>query len=136
MRAFTAAGCPWQPHKVVAGFEQWSRLVQQSLIWLGEQDAFGGMDELRALDPKQDELQVLLDTLKKHFAADAPFTVADCERKAEETLPGGHGQRWEFINPNMRAVMLDARGQVNSRAFGKKLVRHPTAFIVVGILRS
>ena len=93
VRAFMAAGCPRQPHKIVAGFEQWSRLVQQPLIWLGEQDPFGGMDELRALDPKHEELQALLDALKKHFPADTPFTVADCQQKAEETMAGGYGQR-------------------------------------------
>jgi hypothetical protein len=119
-----AAGCPHQPHKIVVGFEQWSRLVQQPLIWLGEQDPSGGMDELRALDPKHEELQALMDTLKKYFPADAPFTVADCQQKAEETLAGGYGQRWEFVNPDMRTVMLDAHGQINNKAFGRKLVRH------------
>jgi putative DNA primase/helicase len=135
VRAFMAAGCPRQPHRVVAGFEQWSRLVQQSLIWLGEQDPFGGMDELRALDPKHEELQALIDTLKKHFPADTPFTVADCKQMAEVTLAGGYGQRWEFVNPDLQAVMVDAYGKINAKALAGSSCATATASMAAGTSR-
>ena len=112
-RAFMAAGYPEVPHKVVVGFEGWSRLVQQPLIWLGEQDPLGGMDELKTLDPRQGELHALLEALKKHFNADESFTVADCKRKAEE-----------LVDRDLRDVMTDARGQINNKSFGWKLARH------------
>jgi len=122
-RAFMAAGYPHQPHKVIAGFEGWSRLVQQPLIWLGEEDPFGGMDELRALDPKLEELQALLEALKKYFKADEPFTVADCRKKAEELVDQYSYQR-QYVRQDLRDVMTDARGQINDKSFGRKLVRH------------
>jgi putative DNA primase/helicase len=125
VRAYKAAGCPPQEHKVVAGFEAWSRLVQQPLIWLGKQDPYGSMDELKALDPKQEELRALLGVLRKYFKADAIFTVADCWQKAEETeFVGTSGSRWQHTNQDLREVMTDQYGKVDQRSFGKKLMRH------------
>jgi len=124
VRAYKAAGCPPQEHKIVAGFEAWSRLIQQPLIWLGKQDPYGSMDALKALDPKRDELQALLGTLKKYFNADAIFTVADCWKKAEETEFSGQSIRWQHKNQDLREVMTDQYGKINQRSFGRKLMRH------------
>jgi putative DNA primase/helicase len=126
VRAYKAAGCPPQEHKIVAGFEAWSRLVQQPLIWLGEADPYGGMDELRALDPKQEELLEVLEVLKKYFKANAPFTVADCRQRAEETEMRGSppNTRWQHKRQDLREVMADRFGKVNQRVFGRKLMRH------------
>jgi len=66
IRAFRAAGSPEQKCKCVTGFEQWSRLVQQALIWLDEEDPWGTIEEMRAMDPQEDELQRLHDVLKKY----------------------------------------------------------------------
>ena len=65
------------------------------------------MDELKALDPKQEELQALLGALKKHFNADAIFTVADCWQKAEETELSSQSIRWQHKNQDLREVMAD-----------------------------
>src|SRR5262249_33352430 len=106
------------------GFETWSRLVQQPLIWLGKQDPFGSIDELKALDPKQDELRALLGVLQKYFNANQTFTVADCWQKAEETEFSGQSGRWQPKNQDLREVMTDRYGKVDQRSFGHKLMRH------------
>lgn len=124
VRAYKAAGCPRQEHKIVAGFEAWSRLVQQPLIWLGEADPFGSMEELKALDPKQDELHELLGVLKKYFEADEQFAVADCWQKAEEKEQERHSFRWYYKNQDLRKAMTDNYGKVDQRSFGQKLMRH------------
>src|SRR5262249_49880227 len=93
VRAFMAAGCP-RPEEMhaVAGYEEWSRMVQQPLMWLGMDDPFGGMGSTRAMDPTMEELQRLLDVLKKYRDALAGrFTVAGCERLAEEKIPDVRG---------------------------------------------
>jgi len=121
-RAFIAAGCPTQQHKVVAGFETWSRLVQQPLIWLGECDPLGAMEDMRALDPTQEELQQLLNTLRKYFGANEHFTVARCEQLAEEMEADMQGRsRWK--RPDLRNEMT-AHGKINGKSFGKKIMRH------------
>src|SRR5262249_30406624 len=135
VRAYKAARCPRQEHRVVAGFEAWSRLVQQPLVWLGKQDPYGSMDELKALDPKQEELRALLGALRNHFMANQTFTVAACWQKAEESKPVYQAEfagqspliqspRWQRTNQDLREVMTDQYGKIDQRSFGRKLMRH------------
>ena len=114
-RAFKAAGYPKQECKVVAGFEAWSRLVQQPLIWLGEKDPLGAMDELRAIDPTQDELQSLLSALRSCFAVGVSFTVADCVKLAEQMRSDGSG-RPHFTHQYLRDVMI-VQGRTDQQSF-------------------
>jgi hypothetical protein len=62
VKAHMAAGCP-RPAKEkmrsVLGFEQWSRWVQQPLIWLGQPDPWGKIEDMRTTDPKQEETPTL-----------------------------------------------------------------------------
>ena len=50
LRAFYVAGRP-QQSTPLGGFEPWSRLVRDALIWLGEADPVKSMDTVRSLDP-------------------------------------------------------------------------------------
>jgi putative DNA primase/helicase len=140
-RAFMAAGSPRQPHKVVAGFEAWSRLIQQSLIWLGETDPHSGMDELKALDPVQGELQTLMDLLSEYFADDEEFTIAafkqEYDQRYHQTTLGPYGK---FINSKaIGRLFLKHRGRIfkglkftlvseeKARVCTYKLVRDPAS---------
>ena len=106
----------------VAGFEDWSRTVQQPLMWLGEADPLGEMKSARALDPTAEELRRLLGALRKHFAAEEFFTVADCEQLAEETSHDGMG-RPIYKNQDLRGEMV-SHGKIDTITFGLKLRRH------------
>jgi putative DNA primase/helicase len=112
VRAFMAAKSP-RPKKeemnVVAGYEEWSRYVQQPLIWLGMDDPFGNINEMRSVDPTEGELQRLIDVLKKHFGK-GQFTVSDCRELAE-------GRQ------DLRDLMT-FHGSVNVKSFGRLLSRH------------
>jgi putative DNA primase/helicase len=123
VRAFKAAGSP-EPKKMtrVAGFEDWSRTVQQPLMWLGEADPLGEMKSARALDPSIEELRRLLDALKKYFAPKEFFTAADCARLAEESQTDSIGRR-EFKRPDLREEM-SSHGKIDALSFGVKLRRH------------
>ena len=77
VKAFMAAGSKPKDVKVVAGFEEWSRLVQQPLMWLGRPDPWGNREMMRGLDDKEQELTRLLDVLKKsRVELGEGFTVA------------------------------------------------------------
>jgi putative DNA primase/helicase len=123
VRAFKAAGSP-KPEEMtrVAGFEDWSRTVQQPLMWLGEADPLGEMKSARALDPTTEELRRLLDALKKYFAPEEFFTVAHCERLAEEGQHDSMG-RPSYKRPDLREEMI-SHGKINAISFGFKLRRH------------
>jgi hypothetical protein len=59
LRAFVVAGKPAQT-KALGGFEDWSRLVCNALVWLGEADPCVTMDSIRAKDPKREQLAKLI----------------------------------------------------------------------------
>jgi hypothetical protein len=123
-RAFMADGCP-RPDKMhsVAGFEEWSRLVQQPLMWLGEGDPFSNITSMRAMDPTLDELATLLDALRSAFPkANTKFTVAMCRKKAEEQRADNHGRPY-FAHQELRDLMT-FNGKINLKSFGHLLGRH------------
>lgn len=95
--------------KRVAGFEQWSTIVQQPLIWLGLEDPMKGMEDMRGMDPRQEWLVRLLITLYKTFENN-PFTVADCADRARNG------------NQDMKELMTDGK-DINTRSFGRELKR-------------
>ena len=83
VKAFKAAGGEKaKGMKVVAGFDEWSRLVQQPLMWLGRPDPLGNRETIRSLDPKGQELDGLLEVLKKYQKKSwlRGFTVAELVR--------------------------------------------------------
>lgn len=59
LRAFVAAGAPEQALPL-GSFEEWSHLVRDALIWLGEPDPLGTMARVREEDPKRETLAAIL----------------------------------------------------------------------------
>jgi len=55
LRSFHVAGRPQQATPL-GGFEPWSRLVRDALIWLGEADPVSSMEAVRALDQELSNL--------------------------------------------------------------------------------
>ncbi len=53
LRAFIAAGMPEQA-RPLGGFAEWSHLVRDALIWLGEPDPLDTMERVREQDPKRE----------------------------------------------------------------------------------
>jgi putative DNA primase/helicase len=123
VRAFIVAGAP-RPKDMhsVAGFEDWSRLVQQSLMWLGMADPCGNITSMREMDIQSDELQRLHEALRKILNPDDKFTVAMCKRKAEEMRTNLFGKT-EFKWLELRDLMT-FHGRINERLFGRLLGRH------------
>jgi hypothetical protein len=117
-KAFMAAGCP-KPEgtKMVVGFAEWSRLVQQPLMWLGQPDPLGNRETLRAMDGKEQELAQLLGVLSKyHQELRNGFTTADLAKLADDWDRGGH-QR-----PDLHELMC-REGKIDKVHFGKLLTR-------------
>ena len=120
-KAFMAAGEKPEGVKVVAGFEEWSRLVQQPLVWLGMPDPLGNRETLRGLDEKEQELDQILDVLKKYQnELGQGFTVAELARLANELERGTFG---DYRRPDLRELM-SFNGKINERSFGRLLSRH------------
>jgi putative DNA primase/helicase len=123
VRAFRKAGCPPQKCNQVLGFDAWSRLVQQPLLWLGMPDPWGDMETMRAMDPTLEEKGRLFDVLRKYFPGSARFTTADCAQLAEEMTTDANG-RPVLRRPDLHALMATNYGKVNSKSFGQLLAKH------------
>jgi len=123
VRAFIKAGAP-RPKDMhsVAGFEDWSRLVQQPLLWLGMADPFGNITSMRAMDIQADELQTVHKVLREIFKSGDKFTVAMCKRKAEDMRTNTFGKT-VFNWPELRDLMT-VHGKINEKSFGRLLARH------------
>jgi putative DNA primase/helicase len=123
VRAYKAAGCPVPTgmHSV-AGFEDWSSLVQQPLMWLGMADPFGEITSMRAMDPTLEELTNLVNVLRNTFKEGEKFTVAMCQKKADEQSSDNHGRSY-YIRQDLRDLMT-FNGKLNTKSFGRLLGRH------------
>jgi hypothetical protein len=121
-RAFIAAGSPRPKMIAIAGYEDWSRFVQQPLIWLGMEDPRGGIEDMRAMDTTQEELQGLIDVLRKYFAVGQGFTAAECGQKANEQASDTYGKPY-YVRQDLRDLMT-FHGKINTTSFGRFLMRH------------
>src|ERR1700731_806498 len=81
------------------------------------------------MDPTQEELQRLLDILRKYAVfgqvskqVSDPFTVTDLVKKAEEIESDEMG-RARFKRQDLRDLMT-FYGKVNGRSFGHLMMRH------------
>jgi putative DNA primase/helicase len=121
--AFKTAGYPEpEPGKMnaVSGFGDWSKRIQQLLIWLKMEDPFGAIEEAIAADPAQERLQRLLDVLKKYRNdIGERFNAAKCGTLAEEQRIGQY-QYPEFKRPDLRELMTN-HGRVDTTYFGRLL---------------
>jgi putative DNA primase/helicase len=110
VRAFIAddasKSMPKDMHSV-AGFEAWSRLVQQPLMWLGMADPYGNITGMRAADHTLDVLRNLLKVLREVFNAGDTITVGKCT-----ALSNTH--------QNLREIM-NVKGQLDTKAFSRLL---------------
>jgi hypothetical protein len=75
MRAYIVAGMPAQATPL-GSFGDWSRLVRNSLLWLGEADPCATMDYARAMDPKLDAIRNVFAAWSRTFGT-AKLTVSD-----------------------------------------------------------
>jgi putative DNA primase/helicase len=72
VRAYLAAGCPKVEAAPLAGFDGWSRMVRQPLMWLGLSDPVKSMEDARKQDPVREALRQRIDELVKAFGIDKP----------------------------------------------------------------
>jgi hypothetical protein len=63
LKGYVVAGSPAQGITALGGFDEWSTLVRQALIWAGEADPCAGRQDLGAeSDPQYEAFQTLLTT--------------------------------------------------------------------------
>ena len=123
LRAYIVAGAPGQV-RPLGGFEEWSRLVRDTLIWLGEPDPLFTMERTREQDPQREALTAVLNQWsavlqnKRVTAKQLIDTATDFDVKES------FDAKRRFLHPEFREALLivaaDA-GHINSRRLGRWL---------------
>ena len=127
LRAFILAGRPGTAQPL-GGFEGWSTLVRNALLWLGEADPILTLDTARAEDPDRLQLEAVITWWWNVFATDA-VTARQVAEKASSATTVGSGtaqdpQRLVYAHPDLRNALLDIageRGGISTIRLGKWL---------------
>ena len=118
LRAFHVAGRPRQTVPL-GSFEDWSMLIRDALIWLGEADPCLTMNEVRNADPKLGDLRRVMEQWSLVFGT-RPTTAADAIASANDREQVGIG-KYEYKNPALREALYDVaglNGEIKSRKLG------------------
>ncbi len=115
MRAYQMCGERVKVAKAMGGFEEWSRLVREAVIWLGLGDPLGSIKSLREDDASSDHELTVLAALWPRFKDGAYFTVSQIGTKEHTKrllLPMCRNGRWEGLGYVLRAMAGKDRGGI------------------------
>jgi hypothetical protein len=125
LRAYIVAGRPVR-RQPLGGFEGWSELVRNALIWLDEEDPVETIETARAEDQERQHLEAVI-TQWHAVLGDRSVTTQNvieeaCGFKLEPIA--GNPNHIAYFHPEFRNALLDVageRGRVSPVALGKWL---------------
>jgi hypothetical protein len=128
LRAYLAAGRPVQPVQPLGGFEGWSALVRNTLLWLGEADPVETIETARAEDPDRQRLEVVITQWQTVLGARAVTTRAVITEAEATTIDkSGPVSQLVLAHPDFRNALLDVAGdrdRISARRLGNWLARN------------
>lgn len=124
LRAYKIAGRPEQATPL-GGFVEWSRMVRDALIWLGEVDPCATMEKTRAADPKLGALAAILGQWSDVLGSRRVPLKEVVERASERD--DSYVGTSRFLSSDFRDALLLVAGEsgmINSRRLGKWLAEN------------
>ena len=115
--AWIEAGRPMSNCRPLVGYEDWSKLCRQPLLWLGLPDPTGSVFEAMVDDPDRDTLARLLQAWVSVFG-NTPTMVRDAVKRVS-VCPDTHADLREVLHD-----IVGERGELNRRKLGRWLRRH------------
>ena len=123
-RAYLIAGRP-SPLPPLAGYVDWSRMVREPLVWLGEEDPVQSLEEARTEDPNVISATELIHHWLQHLGTEESFRVPEIIKNASEKRPS---QEWrndnpdyELVRPEFHTLLMEqagTRGNVDPHKLG------------------
>jgi hypothetical protein len=132
LRAYFVAGRP-EEKKPLGSFGDWSRVVRDALVWLGQEDPTDSMDEARKSDPKLEALSAVLSGWREAIGTTRLSVRKIIERAISTHIPTAENGRVDFNAkpelrfPEFREALLAAAGDggvINGKRLGKWLMNH------------
>jgi hypothetical protein len=125
LRAYIVAGKPIS-RQPLGGFEGWSNLVRNALLWLDEDDPVETIERARAEDPERQHLEAVITQWHAVLANRSVTTRTVIEEACGFRLDPSHDNPnyIAYYHPEFRNALLDVageRGQVTTGRLGKWL---------------
>jgi hypothetical protein len=117
VRGWVVAGRPKIMCKTLAGYQEWSELCRQTLLWLGCNDPAASVFDAISEDPDREQLGRLLAAWQRAFG-NVPAMVREAVSKSNYS-----GDE----NIELREILRDIaeeRGEINRRKLGRWIKRH------------
>jgi putative DNA primase/helicase len=125
LQAFHVAGRP-EMQAPLGSFADWSLMVRNALLWLGEADPAGTMEKARAADAKLRALAAVMDQWGSiPVLMERRKTAAEIIHVASEEEPfGGAGLRFRYGDLRDALLVIAAEGStgISTRRLGKWLM--------------
>ncbi len=118
VRAYLCSGDSISDLPVYGRFEDWSRYVRESLVWLGLTDPCESRKGIEAHDAVREQLGPLLEAWRAAFGDDGR-TIAE----ALKEIRVGNRPETESLNAAIRAIVGE-KEPLNRRSLGKFIARH------------
>lgn len=131
--AYLRAGCPDVGVAPLGGFEQWSKMVRQPLVWAGEADPAESIERLRTADPSRQETRAVLAAWHAAYG-DKAVTCREVVNRADETMYGD-----KPLDPDLAEALgavAAVKGRLDSRKLGYWLRNHVDSMVDKFVLRS
>jgi putative DNA primase/helicase len=130
LRAYIVAGRPKPSgaHAALGSFEEWSDLVRDALIWLGEPDPCLTMERIRKQDPKRNALAAVLHQWRDVMVDSEDTAKGVVDVATEKYGGGGVLAETVFRYPDFRDALMAVAGDkgafINTTKLGHWLSRH------------
>ena len=128
IRGWIVSGQPLTTCRPIASFTNWSDLVRQALLWLGQPDPAESVFTAMAVDPNSETLGRLLSTWQRVFGR-TPTMVRDVVEAASRHSPDPSCVELHEVISDI----ADERGQISRKRLGNWIVRNEGR--IVGGLR-
>lgn len=117
-RAYMRSGERVKVPTIGDSYADWSRMVREPLVWLGEVDPVDSMEALRNEDPVLSDLRELLEIWESKLGIGDRYTAAQIAAFACEQFNG------DWVYPEFRDLLLRIagdKGTINTRKLGNWL---------------
>jgi Bifunctional DNA primase/polymerase, N-terminal len=105
-RAYAAAGYRVKDLPPLVGFDGWSEVVREPLVWLGEADPVKSMEAARMTDPERAAAFELIERWDQCIGIDECVTANQIIKIANEEKDAAGRKRY----PNFRALLVEQAG--------------------------
>ncbi len=127
MRAYEVAGKP-RTNVPAMDFKQWSRLVRESLVWLGCEDPYKTQLRAKQEDPEKQNHKAIMELWSEIYDFGVPVTVSDivedCNRALENKVTTSNEYQLAVL---LLDVSYSKGKQLTNRAIGNYLSRKKNA---------